>query len=213
MTYWPISSPSVFAATKRTDLGRPHVSNDGLERKQSGDQRAGPNNGTESQLKEEHAANNASGAEEKEGSELSREAARSQPVEDDIHGTIIAVRVTRSGHLFATLTRTTLTVWQTKVPCARLFGRHLLTCSIAYCCFGFCITLRTIYQNIWPQYRCTYSPRFSNIRRTNHARLPDHVLPCDRSFFACLQDPIHKHTWRTHETKQCNHWLQDTTAT
>lgn len=114
MTYWPISSPSVFAATKRTDLGRPHVSNDGLERKQPGDQHAEPDIGAESHPKEKKATDNTSGVEEKEDGELSRQAAPSPPVEDDIHGTIVAIRVTRSGHLFATLTKTTLTVWQTK---------------------------------------------------------------------------------------------------
>lgn len=152
MTYWPISSPSVFAATKRTDLGRPHVSNDGLERKQPGDQHAEPDIVAESHPKEKKATDNTSGVEEKEDGELSRQAAPSPPVEDDIHGTIVAIRVTRSGHLFATLTKTTLTVWQTKVPCARLFGRPSLIHPIAYRCFGFCVTLRTIRQNIRPQY-------------------------------------------------------------
>lgn len=152
MTYWPISSPSVFAATKRTDLGRPHVSNDGLERKQSGDQHAEPDSGAESHPKERNVTNNTSGVEEKEDGELSRQAAPSLPVKDDIHGAIVAIRVTRSGHLFATLTKTTLTVWQTKVPCARLFGRPSLIHPTAYRCFGFCVTLRTIRQNTRPQH-------------------------------------------------------------
>jgi hypothetical protein len=34
--------------------------------------------------------------------------------EDDITGDIVAIKVTRSGHLFATITRSTLTIWQTK---------------------------------------------------------------------------------------------------
>ncbi|KAL6168639.1 WD40 repeat protein [Exserohilum turcicum] len=114
MTYWPISSPSVFAATKRTDLGRSRVSSDGVERKQLGDQDAGPDNGSAAHSEKEKAAKETRGVEENGNDQLSRAAARGQQVEDDIHGTIVAVRVTRNGHLFATLTRTTLTVWQTK---------------------------------------------------------------------------------------------------
>ncbi|CAN9152993.1 unnamed protein product [Alternaria alternata] len=102
MTYWPISSPSVFAATKRTDPGRAHTSHDDAEHQQPGEQDADkpsqthPGDGASAQSKSE--------VEDKNGAS----------VEDDIHGTIIAIRVTRSGHMFATLTRTTLTVWQTK---------------------------------------------------------------------------------------------------
>lgn len=115
MTYWPISSPSVFAATKHTDPGRTHVSNDGVQRKQSDEERDESGSSSESQSEEDKPAQNTSGVEKKEDGQLSRASARDQPVEDNIHGTIIAVRVTRNGHMFATLTRTTLTVWQTKV--------------------------------------------------------------------------------------------------
>lgn len=125
MTYWPISSPSVFAATKRTDLGRSLVSNDGVEDKQSGDRRAGSSPGSDSQSEENRDANNASVVEEKgDGQPSHTTAPDQQRVEDDIHGTILAVRLTRSGQLFATLTRTTLTVWQTKVLRPRLLSRY-----------------------------------------------------------------------------------------
>lgn len=90
MTYWPISSPSIFAATKHPNPERTRVSNDGVKD-------SGPNRGSQSQA----------AVKEKEG-------ASDQSIEDDIHGEIIAIRVTRSGHMFATLTRTTLTIWQTK---------------------------------------------------------------------------------------------------
>lgn len=158
MTYWPISSPSVFAATKRTDLGRSRVSSDGVERKQLGDQDAGPDNGSAAHSEKEKAAKETRGVEENGNDQLSRAAARGQQVEDDIHGTIVAVRVTRNGHLFATLTRTTLTVWQTKVSIDRVLGRHVLIDDAAYCCFGLRTPLRTIRQNIWPEYRCPSSP-------------------------------------------------------
>lgn len=42
---------------------------------------------------------------------------------------ILALKVSRAGHLFATITATTMTVWQTKVcniqSCTEGFGRHL----------------------------------------------------------------------------------------
>jgi hypothetical protein len=114
MTYWPISSPSVFAATKRTDLGRTHTSHDGVEHKQPGEQRGGSNSESLTQSEVEAATQSKSGVREKNGVQFSPAGASVQSVEDDIHGTIIAIRVTRSGHMFATLTRTTLTVWQTK---------------------------------------------------------------------------------------------------
>jgi hypothetical protein len=99
MTYWPISSPSIFAATKHTNPERTRVSNDGVKD-------SGPNGDSQSQVEDATAEGQVAVKE--------KERASDQPIEDDIHGDIIAVRVTRSGHMFATLTRTTLTIWQTK---------------------------------------------------------------------------------------------------
>jgi hypothetical protein len=100
MTYWPISSPSVFATTKHTNLNQTAVSNDGVERDQ-------PNGSSPSRGEGKTAV-------QEESEVQDRERARPQLIEDDIHGEIIAIRVTRSGHMFATLTRSTLTIWQTK---------------------------------------------------------------------------------------------------
>ncbi|ORY11884.1 RIC1-domain-containing protein [Clohesyomyces aquaticus] len=86
MTYWPICSPSVFAATKRTLPERLQPSDDGTHPSQ--EPRPGAQHG-----------------EAIEGDETS---------EDDISGDIIGIKVTRSGHMFATITRSTLTIWQTK---------------------------------------------------------------------------------------------------
>jgi len=114
MTYWPISSPSVFAATKRTDPGRTNTSHDGVEHKQSDGAHGGSDPQSQNQSEHEASADSKSGVEEKNGAHSPQAGASVQSVEDDIHGTIIAIRVTRSGHMFATLTRTTLTIWQTK---------------------------------------------------------------------------------------------------
>jgi hypothetical protein len=104
MTYWPISSPSVFAATKQTNPERTYVSHDGVEHKKSGD--------------EDDAQIDAEGEASMQGNGGVKEEPGAQrlqgSIEEDIHGEIIAVRITRSGHMFATLTRSTLTIWQTK---------------------------------------------------------------------------------------------------
>jgi hypothetical protein len=116
MTYWPISSPSVFAASKPTSAEQTRVSSDGIEDVQHESGYGGVNGGTESQIETETETITQGTAEVKEedGARPQQRRASSQLVDDDIHGDIVAVRVTRSGHLFATLTRTTLTVWQTK---------------------------------------------------------------------------------------------------
>jgi hypothetical protein len=107
MTYWPISSPFVFATSKSTKTEPQRVSHDGVE--QQGEQRGASHDDSASQT---------SASDEIEVEELDSarpiERAPSQLPEDDSHGEIIAVRVTRSGHMFATLTRSTLTIWQTK---------------------------------------------------------------------------------------------------
>jgi hypothetical protein len=107
MTYWPISSPSIFAASKSTYTEPTRVSHDGLQEAQSETGDETPEQG-EGEVKESHDV------------QVSQKHVSRQLVEDDINGNIVAVRITRSGHMFATLTRTTLTVWQTKAclsPC------------------------------------------------------------------------------------------------
>ena len=123
MTYWPISSPSVFAATKNTTLERTPVSHDGTDEASQDGQDGASEAETES-TNETDDTKSTEGEEEVqyEGKEqIARQTSSlDQFAEDDVHGEIIAIRVTRSGQLFATLTRTTLTIWQTKV------GRILL---------------------------------------------------------------------------------------
>jgi hypothetical protein len=96
MTYWPISSPSVFAATKNTRNEGTQTSHDGVE----------------SSTHVQH------GDDERKEGGISRkddEAPTEQLMaEDDVSGEILAIKVTRSGHMFATITTSTLTIWQTK---------------------------------------------------------------------------------------------------
>jgi hypothetical protein len=118
MTYWPISSPSIFAATKHTNPERTRVSNDGLED-------GGPNGGSQSQIEDATRTQGEAAVKEKAEDTGSQQPRASDAlVEDDIHGEIIAVRVTRSGHMFVTLTRSTFTIWQTKARLQICTGGH-----------------------------------------------------------------------------------------
>lgn len=118
MTYWPISSPSVFAATKKTTHERTPVSHDGTDGASQSRRDGMPGCETESNNETED-TELSEGDEGVKGEGKEQKARRAsnldQFAEDDVHGEIIAIRVTRSGQLFATLTRSTLTIWQTKV--------------------------------------------------------------------------------------------------
>ncbi|KAJ4301820.1 WD40 repeat protein [Kalmusia sp. IMI 367209] len=114
MTYWPISSPSVFAATKETRPQDIHISHDGAD-DATDTSVADSEERTESEISESLETGNVvdeSGAETQ--SHPSDLKAGERLAEDDITGEILAIKVTRSGHMFATITRSTLTIWQTK---------------------------------------------------------------------------------------------------
>ncbi|KAF2120440.1 RIC1-domain-containing protein [Lophiotrema nucula] len=125
MTYWPLSSPSVFAATKQTlpDPDRTHVSDDGApaEREKPDERHDGAaDDGTQSSVagsEDAEGDNGASGEQlplkERGNGQRLRQHGTHLP-EDDVSGEITGIKVTRSGHMFATITRATLTIWQTK---------------------------------------------------------------------------------------------------
>ena len=81
--------------------------------------------------------------------------------------------VSRSGHLFATMTESSIAVWQTKV-CLTLsrygvcmvYEVHLLiTCLvIAYCCSCRCYSISVVAENIWAQCGPVDAPRFHDSR-------------------------------------------------
>lgn len=124
MTYWPISSPSVYAAsTQKLSEERSSTSHDGAESV------GGPETGhhKEHQVAREdngHAVtedletNAPGGGKVEQGKQQTEkgdsEKAFEQP-EEDVSGNIIGIKSTRSGHMFATITQSTLTIWQTKV--------------------------------------------------------------------------------------------------
>jgi RAB6A-GEF complex partner protein 1 len=122
MTYWPISAPSVFAASKH---GLPKeciaTTDDGAQKaKSSSSSRENGNailtqDGEEPQSPAEEASETqalVNGEHERNTEQRSDE---EDPLESEIGGEIICLRVTRNGSMFATITRSTLTIWQTKV--------------------------------------------------------------------------------------------------
>jgi hypothetical protein len=117
MTYWPISSPSVFAATKETRSHATPVSHDGAD--DATDATDSSVADSEERAESERSAESEAG-DGVGGTRLETQLHPQKPAEgehaaeDDITGDIVAIKVTRSGHLFATITRSTLTIWQTK---------------------------------------------------------------------------------------------------
>jgi hypothetical protein len=156
MTYWPINSPAVFAATKHTLPERVQTSHDGAEPKSSGPHHGvATDNSTQSSVADSEEQTEPSEASTQGESELEEEEAAEQHsipaqlAEDDVSGVIIAIKLTRSGHMFATITRTTLTIWQTKacVLCSLIvFMSNMCT---AYSYPSFCSPLGPFFKDIW----------------------------------------------------------------
>jgi hypothetical protein len=141
--YWPIGAPRIYAASKHElDPKQTTTSLDGLEapvqvRSPTPSAPAGTNgtathdNGgdeddgqsveydeTDSIAQSESAAD----SDEKLAAPETSESTGASPhaADDDPGGEIVGLKVTRSGHMFATITQATLTVWQTKVVAVTL---------------------------------------------------------------------------------------------
>jgi hypothetical protein len=201
MTYWPISSPSVFAATKHTKPEQTQLSHDGTERAEPDEHQGTSDDGSQAPTEDGTSTQGDDELNENDGTPP-RQPHTSEPLaEDDVHGEIIAVKATRSGHMFATLTKSTFTIWQTKVmPRPRPF-RSRLTFTTADCHPGLRIAIAAIPKDVRPQHRHSPSPRLSDTGRTDYAGVLDHILDCDRPFVQRLQNSIHKYTRESLEEK------------
>ena len=133
MTYWPISAPSVYAASKqKLPEACVATSDDGVRRPGQLQTYPGASYGDAQDEDPESTESSADpvtededdGAKQRQrrvdGGEEKSTATKDVPPkesssEEDISGEIIGIRVTRSGHMFATITHSTLTIWQTKV--------------------------------------------------------------------------------------------------
>lgn len=133
MTYWPISAPSVYAASKqKLPEACITTSDDGVRHPGQLQTHPGASCGDAQDEDPESTESSADpvtededdGAKQRQrrvdGGEEKSTATKDVPPkksssEEDISGEIIGIRVTRSGHMFATITHSTLTIWQTKV--------------------------------------------------------------------------------------------------
>jgi hypothetical protein len=137
--YWPIGAPRIYAASKH-ELYPAYTttSDDGSEREsttetEEDDRTNGTaipaRDGEEDATSEDeingdaHAVSaSAAGRRESDVQTLKSNGAAQQAADDDPGGEIVGLQLSRSGHMFATITKSTLTVWQTKVrPCIPTF--------------------------------------------------------------------------------------------
>ncbi|KAF2460727.1 hypothetical protein BDY21DRAFT_333237 [Lineolata rhizophorae] len=121
--YWPIGAPRVYAATQlASETGRNVATDDNASEALRGEgsrQHALNGHGGDAEhdsgLGVEGQLVDAGEQKESAGMEQSPEEWNAdERAEEDIYGEIIGVRLARNGHIFATITRTTLTIWQTK---------------------------------------------------------------------------------------------------
>lgn len=92
---------------------------------------------------------------------------------------ILALRISRTGHLFATITATTLTIWQTKVCAPFWLWRTALwtDCLTAYRNLSRRCAVAHVLAKVWGQYILTGPSRFCDIRRPNFAGFPRDLFP------------------------------------
>ena len=136
--YWPIGAPRIYAASlQRPPKSRSLESDDGAESQHSEDDEDGPlietrraseeanegNADSNSNAKPEekpriNVASSQTSARKVESCPMSNESNFEEGAENE---TIIDLRASRTGHVFATITPTSLTVWQTRVRLSLLF--------------------------------------------------------------------------------------------
>jgi hypothetical protein len=122
--YWPIGAPRVYAASKH-ELNTA-ISTDGADVEPGKQDAVASTNGT--------ATRGRDGEQERESDEEIDGKAQTEPdcdesdeqvlqnngllrrgSDSDPGGEIVGLKLSRNGHMFATITQSTLTIWQTKV--------------------------------------------------------------------------------------------------
>ncbi|KAF2085114.1 RIC1-domain-containing protein [Saccharata proteae CBS 121410] len=114
--YWPIGSPQVYAATQHQLPAELRATSDDNATSTDSSARPETSPNGDSRAHDDDAHGHVAAQQGPSGSlaEIPNGTRQGSEAEGHIHGEIIGLRVARSGHLFATLTRTTLTIWQTK---------------------------------------------------------------------------------------------------
>ena len=131
--YWPVGGPRVYSASRQTlRESQFTTSEDALDSDEEDNSLKGNDNGEEvgSSGGQEPAEESEEGQEEvtrisnskndgvaeEQGPERGpAEKAQSPDSDDELSENIIGLRLSRSGHLFASITQSTMTIWQTKV--------------------------------------------------------------------------------------------------
>ena len=174
--YWPLGPPQVYAASKqsrqkavtKTDDGAPNADLDSAVDESIDDRFADRQQSADSP----DTATTTSEEGEDEKSITAKDRLLGQPPENDApvklrpakrlrrrdtygvddNGEIIAMRVARAGHMFVTITKTMVMVWQTKVSqnrCWRKFRSPLMSESEANGCISLSPSFSTVSANLW----------------------------------------------------------------
>lgn len=146
--FWPIGSPRVYATSQRQLPRERHItSNDGVnseappaavngKRHETAPAYADADAAQPKPLGDnaEHDAPVTQGpnGSAPQASSTTNGAVQGTDAETDVDGEIIALRVARNGQLFATITRSTLTIWQTKVRQPREVGALKAISNLAF---------------------------------------------------------------------------------
>jgi RAB6A-GEF complex partner protein 1 len=128
--YWPIGAPRVYAAAPTSEsLGRSILWDDGSSWDRAPNTLNGDVSSSNDAIKEDESSDNGrvvgtpsvngightASSKDVNLHESVKTALESQDKPTDSDTTVLELRVARSGKLFATITRSTLTVWQVKV--------------------------------------------------------------------------------------------------
>ena len=90
---------------------------------------------------------------------------------------LLALRISRTGHLFAVITSKSLTIWQTKV-CLELTVKFTVTnLSPAYCYISYSGTIREITEYLRTQCLIAPKTRFCDLRCADYQRLSNYLYP------------------------------------
>lgn len=109
--YWPIGAPKVYALSKHATAAS--YSDDGLDRREEASASRAPDQGDAAEpedAKDGNAANGSVTARSPQAAHTESGPGHTRGVD----GEIVATKPSRGGSIFATITRSTLTVWQTK---------------------------------------------------------------------------------------------------
>jgi len=131
--YWPIGVPCIFAVSKHDLDHKQTTSDDGVTTptlpKKSLDKEIAANEEEDSAPDSTQANGNETkkpGRRASENGTSKSNGTSKDEAEKDPGGEIVGIAVARSGHMFITITRSTLTVWQTKVAVTFVFMNTLL---------------------------------------------------------------------------------------